>query len=696
VAVAIVKSSEAPKRGAFWWVPYLYLLRVHLITAALLVFLPPLARSSPLLNGLFDLDFANTLRSAGAMVLVSTASFATAWTLLATSWCTVYNAPERYGVERIAWVRFPITWPERIAFGFLGLSPIVNAIQHSWQQSGVPRLPLWGGALAGLGVAVAALLWTNRTAAWLQRDVHQPSPRSVMGRQLRRLVLWLAARPNIREGFIDAGTTHLRDGHMIAWVAFCQTVTLYLLIGAGKYVAIGRDAISTLACVLLLILMLCWILAGTAFFVDRYRLPVLVAVCAVPFVTAWLPWSDHFYRTVPRYDTVSPMPSQVLNLGSEAPILVAATGGGIQASAWTAQVLAGLASGLPAELQEKYARSIRMISTVSGGGVGAMYFLEKYHNGVFVPGDLADVVKRAEASSLDDVAWGAAYPDLVRLFLPLPFRWARIDRGQALEWAWTRNADVARTLADWRADVWSDNRPATIFNATIADTGERMLIGTTRIGWRRTPGFQNFEDTYPHRDVQVVTAARLAASFTYVSPAVRTDGGGPTYHLVDGGYHDDYGMMTLTEWLDEALQGAGGQFPRVLVIQIRSSPEDEDDHADTWHGWFYQAWVPLETLLNVRTSGQLSHNDEEFARLQRLWRERGVEVDTAVFRFCGDHPPLSWHMTGREKEEIQARWAEEQAGPAAAAVRAYLEGQPIPGATRQRPFDAPVPACTAR
>jgi hypothetical protein len=57
---------------------------------------------------------------------------------------------------------------------------------------------------------------------------------------------------------------------------------------------IGTDTVSTLACVLLLGLMLCWMLSGVAFFVDRYRLPLLATVLLIPFLTAWLPWSDQF------------------------------------------------------------------------------------------------------------------------------------------------------------------------------------------------------------------------------------------------------------------------------------------------------------------------------------------------------------------------------------------------------------------
>src|SRR5205823_5102490 len=161
---------------------------------------------------------------------------------------------------------------------------------------------------------------------------------------------------------------------------------------------------------------------------------------------------------------------------------------------------------------------------------------------------------------------------------------------------------------------------------------------------------RNFEDLYPTSDVQIVTAARLSASFTYVSPAARPDLDGPQFHVVDGGYYDNYGMTTLMQWLQQALEESGAPPKRILVVQIRGTPPDPPDRPDAWHGWFYQAWAPLEAMLQVRTTGQLSHNEEEFRRLQQQWASRGVEIDNAVFQFCGARPPLSWHLSGHDKE----------------------------------------------
>ena len=386
----------------------------------------------------------------------------------------------------------------------------------------------------------------------------------------------------------------------------------------------------------------------------------------------------------------------MLRAGTRTPIVVAATGGGIQAAGWTARVLTGIDDALPDDLRDEYTHSIRLLSTVSGGGVGAMYFAERYGASGFDRTNLRQVVEKAQSSTLDDVAWGAAYPDALATFFP-PVRAMFGDRGQALETAWTRSLEVTRLLSDWRTGVWSDLRPANIFNATLVDTGERLLIGTSRLGWRQKRGLRNFEDIYKDREIQVVTAARLAASFTYVSPAARPSEGGDDFHVVDGGYYDDYGMTTLSEWLDEGLEGLGdvASFPRVLVIQIRSDPGEQHALPDRWHGPLYQLWAPAKTLLNVRATGQISHNDGEFERLQQLWRERKVQIANVIFRFCGEHPPLSWHLTRREKDAIEAEWqAHTAAGrPELQAVQAFLRGQPLPVVENGKPYDVPMTPC---
>jgi hypothetical protein len=147
-------------------------------------------------------------------------------------------------------------------------------------------------------------------------------------------------------------------------------------------------------------------------------------------------------------------------------------------------------------------------------------------------------------------------------------------------------------------------------------------------------------------------------------------------------------MTTLMQWLEQALEDADPKPTRVLILQIRAAPPESETKPDSWHGWFYQAWAPFEAMLDVRTTGQLSHNEEDLQRLQQQWAARGVEIDNAVFQFCGGRPPLSWHLTGREKDAIANEWSRElQTGGGWQVVRAFLAGTAVPSEPAWTPCD---------
>jgi hypothetical protein len=647
------------------WLLFAYFLRTQIVTLILLIVFPLIAlngRAAPLLNGLFDVSYATWWLESQAMFIIAFVVVALGGTIATTTWTIVVNAHERFEVGKGGALPDVVPRWACIAAAAPGAMSIVAAIRHSWSASGVRPMHLIGGALVGALVSFVPIEYARRHFA------KSPAP----GRLLKKL----AAHPNLGAGYVMPDGA-LRPGHRTAAAALLVTLIFYVAVGFGKFLRVGDPGlVPTIAAVLLLLMLGCWAISAATFFFDRYRVPVLIPVLLLPVATSFAPWSDHFYRTQPHQPRWSPRPGELLALSSAPVIVVAADGGGIQAGAWAAQVLAGLTTQLQRDLgDERFGPAVRLISSVSGGGVGAMYFVNQYQNG-HPAGDLSKIVRNAEASSLDDVAWGAAYPDTLRTLLPV--FWA--DRGQALEWAWKRDGGVDTRLARWRDDVWDGKRPANIFNATIVDSGERLLMGTSMIDGGR--GRRNFEELYDRADLEVVTAARLSAGFTFVSPAARSDlpASVPyaSLHLVDGGYYDNYGMSTLMEWLHQGLLELSPRPTRVLVIQIRSAAISEDLRAGGQRGWFYQAWAPLAAMLHVRTTGQLSHNQEEFERLQELWGRFGVEIDNAVFQFCGSDPPLSWHMTARERVAIAAQWDREVAHPGGlAVVRNFLKGESV-------------------
>jgi hypothetical protein len=300
-----------------------------------------------------------------------------------------------------------------------------------------------------------------------------------------------------------------------------------------------------------------------------------------------------------------------------------------------------------------------------------MYVIAAYKNGSLPDQPaLEDIVTRAERSSLEHVGWGLLYRDVFRPFYP---HFDYEDRGSALEEAWQRDRDLSAPVESWRADVAAGVRPANVFNTTISDSGERVLIGTANPP--HADGRRNFEDVFPGEDIDIVTAARLSAAFTYVSPAARADTDDPaSVHFVDGGYYDLYGVSSLIDWLDEALRadhaGAAPGIDRILIVQLRGAPPDTEVK-EKKRGWFYQAYAPLSALLGTRDTGQLAHNAEEIALLERAWQGT-VNISSVVFQFCGGSPPLSWHLTDPEKQDIKAQWEMEQQSASTSAVLDFL------------------------
>jgi hypothetical protein len=273
----------------------------------------------------------------------------------------------------------------------------------------------------------------------------------------------------------------------------------------------------------------------------------------------------------------------------------------------------------------------------------------------------------------------------LRTIIPVPIPW---DRGRALEEAWLRSDSswahsegVRDSLSAWGQDARAGYRPAVIFNTTVAETGERLPLATTRLpegSAGRVKYDQLFNNTERELDIAVVTATRLSASFPYVSPAARADIEGQAAHIVDGGYYDNYGISSLVEWLDAQLEREDSTIERVLIIEIRGArsrigPPDSEGCSMTRpggrdrrsnRGWFYQAFAPASTVFNVRTAGQRTHNETELCLLIDKWRERRekteeVEITRAVFEFDGADTPTSWHLTGKDKRAIQENWEAE-------------------------------------
>lgn len=474
----------------------------------------------------------------------------------------------------------------------------------------------------------------------------------------------------------------LAPGHsqVLLWLGATLIVYLgnYVLVYNAGSVPEENSWFAALFFALLLLLLAGTLLSGLSFLLDYTRVPVVLVVVVLSLGLNVLFNTDHYYEIEPPQKPNSPtadlgftdtfekrtFPSVVPSSGPQAKkktlVVVTAAGGGIQASAWTAQVL----SGLDEVYGEDFTRSIGIISATSGGSVGTMYYLA---NGKWsAPGSTFDDAARrnmremSRSSNLEAAAWGIAHPDLMRIFTPfLVPRFA--DRGWAIEQVWRKelnklggdweNGDFR--LRDWINPIRLGQMPVPVFNATLVESGQRLLLSPvlSRSGPANATEAREFFDLYTNAETnpRVTTAVRLSAAFPYVSPVSRPYREPPNdgdYHVADGGYADNEGAMVAIEWIYALLKyyrqpenkTKKRPFDRILIVRIVPFPiADRANPADLHKGWLYELLGPLTTIEEVRTASQAERNSlalELFndATLQdvgeqiRKGRERGEEI----------------------------------------------------------------------
>ncbi len=669
---------------------YLFFTRYALAAALALVLLPAhrLLGLTGFIGNLFKPGTAE-------LAVLTTIAIVVAWTISFTFGLLYLGIPGRC---KLGFIRFPgaeardpeLTNP--IPEWLASAAPVVGAL---------PALPVilvaafgspeeWDGPVTGvlLGLIGAALFylffirlkWGERILGVI---VHFFAELALV----KPVVTHVKSMPRVQrlvEGYTIKERRHLRHlNHLSGWAYLVLIVVLYGMVG---WIA-APPAISTmvppLAFVLLLIALLGLLLNGLAFLLDVTRIPVLPVLIAISWGLAMVCDSDHTYPIGPAgSEAPAPFgPAEAIGSWMEThspkdcpvPVFIAASGGGIRAATWTATVLSGLRGD--GEIGDRFSRSIVLLSTVSGGSVGAMYYLDAYEGGEPTTDWRArDAIGRAQSSSLSAVTWGLTYPDFWRMTVP-PLIPARIDRGWALENRWRdRMVHPDATLSGWRRDIQAGRRPVVIFNATVVETGDRLTISPIdaplpdktgqkathdRVNDSTTFRRMDFQSLYGHRDLDVVTAARLSATFPWVSPVTRPDSDtlspGVLYHVGDGGYFDNEGMVSALEFMKEVLKPLGRD--KVLLVRILDAPPPTTPEARDHRGWIYSLAGPLLAMLNVRTASQRVRADDEVETFKAYWGSRCVDV--VVVRFIlGTEASMSWHLTRKEQADIAWEWAE--------------------------------------
>ncbi len=659
IAIAVVVWWHIP--DSFW--KYLFFLRAPILWGLLLVTLPLIATLwlPAMLRNLF------VLRGPWQLISVIVSANMAAIGVIINAYMLLKGAPDRFGLS--PWLEISDIWQYGLA---IALSLPICVTSYKLSKEEIKEKNPIQGVIFSVLLSLVLLFAVIQTKTWIFTNFAN-------NKLLISFVEFITRHKT--EGYI-IGTQpkpqQFLEGHLSNIAFFIVAFIVYGIIGwkfqPQSQPSDQKKEAAALMYVMLIIMMIAPLSGSLTFYFDYYRVPVFLLFVVIVALMYALFEVDHFFELnlneANKYDPKDfkkAIEKRLEYQGEEKEktlVVVCASGGGIQAAGWTVQVLTGLQD----MLGNSFTKSIGFISSVSGGSVGTMYYLDRFADkGYPESKEFENIFKSATEDSLDAVGWGLAYPDLWRI-IGLPFLAPKMcDRGKVIETDWQgelKNPNSKQFLSTWSEQILNGKIPIPIFNATLVEDGRRFLISPMTFCKPSSNKSVDFNTLYAGYDIDVVTAARLSATFSYVSPISRYVGENPkgNYHIADGGYFDNSGMVTMVEWLNEWLDPQKGlNIKRVLLLQINAFPESTPSKSKIEGGWFQAIIGPLLTLFSVRDTTQLSRVSTEVELLQQRWKNQVKIAYCPIFfpkngKNGENKPPLSWQLTEKQKQNIKNGW----------------------------------------
>jgi hypothetical protein len=366
-------------------------------------------------------------------------------------------------------------------------------------------------------------------------------------------------------------------------------------------------------------------------------------------------------------------------------VVLCVSGGASRAAVWVALVLRELNRHLPG-----FSHHIRLITGASGGMVGAAYHaacLQKPDGWPRIPSTCCFSAPQKSSLTLDDMVEDLAgdaispvihrmlFYDLWSMLWPFPFA---NDRGRGLETGWHNQLHEAldlplRAMKTGEEEGW---RPVLIFSPMIVEDGRRLLISNepldylTETVWPSldgtggqsvsTPAVQ-FSELFPRAtDFRLSTAARMSASFPYISPAAMLPTV-PRRRVVDAGYFDNYGIDLAASWLFHHAEVLAKQYSRVVLIQVRDgmdedarrSPAAPPGESTLPRRGLEGILSPVDGALVARSSVMAYRNDRQLQVLDGLLTlVYGKDFFTTVLFENSASVSMSWYVPPEERRAM--------------------------------------------
>ncbi len=493
--------------------------------------------------------------------------------------------------------------------------------------------------------------------------------------------------------------------HFFAATGFFWFLVLLYRLWPAPWTELGRLAPAA-SSLYIWITLLTWTFSFFQFHLSKQRISPLLGVVAVMALGYSVLHTDNYYPVSPvkaANSAVNLSPAGGVPPNAKNLVVVTAPGGGIQAAGWTTLGLTKMVEKRPQIVNE-----IGLLSTVSGGSVGAAFFIDRLRRCQVEDQECRqraarESLPRSVESSLGAATYGFALYDSWRV-LGLKYPFNRVDdRGTLLTKQWARIASgtIHRKqpddlfppvsivfwpqipedppLSDLRKDILANKIPAFVFAATALEAGRRVMITPINV-W--PSGLDQRARTMEEylkpgdSDLSLWTAARLSATFPYVSPAARAYAADDSqlprsfrHHFIDGGYYDNYGITSALDWLRPVLKERP-ELERVAIVQLRSSRSSEPRCAKPLPGMVSALVGPVAGVVRIAFGAAFERDKVDLNVMIDTWnRSHNVMIDTwnrshDTPRICqfvleplgGGEDPLSWHLTSEQKSNLVELW----------------------------------------